>query len=279
VTAVPGQTTHRVQVGPDSVAKTYLSWARGEPDREWHGLTLLAEHAPGLAPVPLGREVRDGAPTVVMSRLPGVELGPGPLTADATTALGAALRRLYDLPATVLTGLPERVWGPSSLLALVRDRADEPRDAPPEAAPALAAARAWLADPLRDAQAVVVDPVLGLADGNLANVLFDGTTCRLVDFEDSGLSDPAYEVADLVEHVSVRLAGVVHPEALARAVGLSDAQLARWREHRRLFAVYWLLRLLPDGPAHPRNPPGSLRDQAAHVLHLLPTHRGHGPRG
>jgi Mg-chelatase subunit ChlD len=44
-------------------------------------------------------------------------------------------------------------------------------------------------------------------------------------------------------------------------------------EYRTLFAVFWLLMLLPDGRAHHRNPPGSLADQAAHVLHLLAARR------
>jgi len=267
---VPGQTTHRVEVGPDTVTKTYVSWDRGEPDHEWRALTLLAEHVPGLAPVPLAREVRDGAPAVVMSRLPGAALGTGPLGHVETAALGAALRRLYDVPETVLADLPERTLGPSSCLALLRGWAEEPGDVPPEAATALAAARAWLADPARDRQMTVADPVLGLADGNLANVLFDGTTCRLVDFEDSGVSDPAYEVADLLEHVSVRLPRVLDQRALVRAVGLTDTQVARCARYRTLFAVFWLLMLLPDGRAHHRNPPGSLADQAAHVRHLLP---------
>jgi aminoglycoside phosphotransferase (APT) family kinase protein len=279
VTAVPGQTTHRLEIGSDTVTKTYVSWDRGEPDREWHGLTLLAEHAPGLAPVPVSRGLDDGAPTVVMSRLPGVELGATPLGTVETHALGAALRRLYDVPAAALSGLSERVWGPSACLGLLRGWADDPHDAPPEAAPALAAARTWLADPVRDRPAPVEDPVLGLADGNLANVLFDGTTCRLVDFEDSGLSDPAYEVADLLEHVSVRLPRVLDPEALVRAVGLTDTQVARCAEYRTRFAVFWLLMLLPDGPAHHRNPPGSLADQAAHLLHLLSAGHMHGPGG
>jgi aminoglycoside phosphotransferase (APT) family kinase protein len=279
VTAVPGQTTHHVEIGPDTVTKTYVSWDRGEPDREWDGLTLLAEHAPGLAPVPLSRGLRAGAPAVVMSRLPGVGFHPGPLSAVETLALGAALRRLYGVPAAVLTGLPERVWGPSACLGLLRGWADEPHDAPPEAAAALAAARSWLADPARDRRAAVEDPVLGLADGNLANVLFDGTSCRLVDFEDSGVSDPAYEVADLLEHVSVRLPRVLDPEALVRAVGLTDTQVRRCAEYRTRFAVFWLLMLLPDGRAHHRNPPGALADQAAHLQHLLTGTRGHGPGG
>ena len=111
--------------------------------------------------------------------------------------------------------------------------------------------------------------MLGRADGNLANVLFDGCTCRLVDFEDCGISDPAYEVADLLEHVSGRLPPLIDADALVRAVGLTDAQVDRCTDYRRLFAIYWLLMLLPDGPAHHRNPPGSLADQSAHVLRLL----------
>jgi hypothetical protein len=202
VTGVPGQTSHDVHVDRDTVTKTYRFWHRGEPDREWAGLTFLAEHAPGLAPVPLHREVRDGVPVLVMSRLPGAELGDAPLTATQTEALAAATRRLYDVPATALADLPERRWGPTSWLAHLRTWGGAPRDVPDEAAAAVDVARGWLADPARDARvAVNPDPVFGLADGNVANVLFDGTTCRLVDFENCGVRDPAYEVADQSAHV------------------------------------------------------------------------------
>ena len=117
--------------------------------------------------------------------------------------------------------------------------------------------------------------MLGLADGNLANVLFDGVSCRLVDFEDGGISDPAYELADVVEHVSGRLPRLLDVDALVRAVGLSEEQVERLTEFRVLVAIYWLLMLLPDGPAHGRNPPGSLADQSSHVLRLFD---GDGPR-
>ena len=119
---MPGQTSHHLRVDGETVTKTFRFWSRGEPDREWDGLTLLAEHAPGLAPVPLRREVRDGAPAVVMTRVPGVELGEAPMTVDETRALGAALRRLFDVPASVLTGLPDRIWGASSGLGHLRTR-------------------------------------------------------------------------------------------------------------------------------------------------------------
>ncbi|MEV4893701.1 hypothetical protein AB0K48_30385 [Nonomuraea sp. NPDC055795] len=42
--------THDVVIGADEVIKRFRSWERGEPQREWTALTLLAEHAPGLAP-------------------------------------------------------------------------------------------------------------------------------------------------------------------------------------------------------------------------------------
>jgi len=38
----------------------------------------------------------------------------------------------------------------------------------------------------------------------LANYLWDGHRIRIVDFEDAGRSDVAYELASLVEHLSAR---------------------------------------------------------------------------
>jgi hypothetical protein len=79
-----------------------------------------------------------------------------------------------------------------------------------------------------------------------------------VDFEDGGVSDPAYEVADLLEHVSVRPRGLLKADDLVEALALSRSQRARLRMFRRPMAVYWLFMLLPGNPAHYRNPPGSL---------------------
>jgi hypothetical protein len=53
------------------------------------------------------------------------------------------------------------------------------------------------------------------------------------------------------------------------ALDLTEGQSSRLRAFRRLMAVYWLLMLLPGGPSHHRNPPGSLESQAAHVSRLL----------
>ena len=110
---------------------------------------------------------------------------------------------------------------------------------------------------------------IGIADLNPANVLWDGATCRLVDFEDGGLTDPAYDLADHVEHMAGRLAGVFDLDALVAAVGLSDGRAARLHAYRPLWAAFWLVMLLPGNAGVRRNPPGTTEAQATHLLALL----------
>ena len=50
-------TTHQVKISGDRVVKTFTSWARGEHRREWRGLSLLHEYAPGLGPVPISADL------------------------------------------------------------------------------------------------------------------------------------------------------------------------------------------------------------------------------
>ena len=49
------QTTHDLDLGPERVTKTFRSRYGDEAAREWGALTVLAQHAPGLAPTPLER--------------------------------------------------------------------------------------------------------------------------------------------------------------------------------------------------------------------------------
>lgn len=76
-------------------------------------------------------------------------------------------------------------------------------------------------------------------------------------------------MADLLEHPSVRLPGLISAGDLVGALGLLGTSMPRLRGFRRLMAIYWLLMLLPGSPGHDRNPAGSLEDQAGHVLRLL----------
>ncbi|CAM3518749.1 aminoglycoside phosphotransferase family protein [Nocardioides zeicaulis] len=267
--------THAVSIGATTVRKRYITDHEAEADREWACLTLLAEHAPGLAPRPLGRE-DDDRPVVVMERLPGAHLAPRPMSGEQTRALGAALRRLYDVPlgAVEAAGIGPRTYGPAEMVAVLTpwlggDHDLEPCRDPVLVADAVAAAREYVAD------AGLPEPrttCLGIADLNPANVLWDGRVARLVDFEDAGLSEPAYELADHVEHLGSRLPGVYDAAALAGAVGLDADGRERMEAYRPLFGAFWLAMLLPGRGSWRRNPPGTTEDQAAHFMALAGHH-------
>ncbi|HEY7431345.1 MAG TPA: aminoglycoside phosphotransferase family protein [Streptosporangiaceae bacterium] len=266
------ETTHRLTLTSDRVIKRFRSWDQGEPGREWAGLVLLQRYAPGCAPRPLERRTEDGAPAIVMTRLPGEPLGAGPLTPDQLAALSRALRVMHEaVPAEALARLPERRWGPAELWPTVRAWAAEPAATPGRTiAAALRAAGAWLGS--ADAAACggpLAERVFAHADGNAGNFIWDGAQCGVVDFEDCGISDPAYEAADLIEHASVSLPGLIDPDDFLAALGFSRGRRERLLRFRRLMATYWLLMLLPGHPGHARNPPGSLDRQAARVLGLL----------
>ncbi len=209
-----------------------------------------------------------------MERLPGRPLGSARLTADQTSSLGAVLRRLYDVPLAAVraVGITERRGGPSGSRRAVTEMLSGPGD--------LSACRDQTL--VRHAVEVTLDwarrheavpapalRVLGIADLNPANVLWDGAACRLVDFEDAGLTDPAYEIADHVEHLAGRRAGVYDADALVDAVGLSGQERDRVRAYRPPWAAFWLGMLLPGNRGFVRNPPGTLEAQATHVLELL----------
>nr|WP_301539577.1 aminoglycoside phosphotransferase family protein [Nocardioides sp. zg-1308] len=267
--------THGVTIGACEVRKEFVADHEAQAEREWACLTLLAEHAPGLAPRPLRRE--DGeTPVIVMERVPGSPLAARPLDHAQTAALGATLRRLYDVPieAVRAAGIGERRYGARQHARLLVEWLTDDVDLgecldPPLVSKALQLARAYVADPpLPEPR----DTALGIADLNPPNVLWDGRVVRLVDFEDGGLSDPAYELADHVEHLGSRLPGVYDPGALVAAVGLGTEDRQRMAAYRPLWAAFWLAMLLPGNGGWRRNPRGTTEAQAAHFMALAGQH-------
>lgn len=260
--------THDITVTGDVVRKRYVAWDRGEAEREWAGLQLLAREAPGLAPAPIGREVGDGRPVVVMSRVAGEPLG-GLVTTTQQEGLIAALRRLFAV--RVPTELGERANGPEVMGRQTIEGLAADHDLSPCAdlelvLTARAGALEWLGTVrLPD----VVDRVIALGDGNLDNVLWDGEVCRLIDWEEYGASDLTYELADLVEHASSRLTRSLDVDGLLARFDLTDLQSASLVQYRRLLACNWLMKLLPGNGGFARNPAGSTEDQARHVLAAL----------
>lgn len=132
---------------------------------------------------------------------------------------------------------------------------------------AVEVARSWL-ERHQPAQDWLLDPVLALGDGNLDNVLWDGEECRLIDWEEYGVSDLCYEIADMLEHASSRLEGRLDSDALLAELALDVAQRERVEHHRRMFACFWLAMLLPGNGGWHRNPPGSIEKQAQWVIEV-----------
>ena len=233
--------THGLTLGEREVRKEFVADHELQAEREWACLTLLAEHAPGLAPRPLRRE--DGeTPVIVMERIPGEPLAPRPLSARQTLALGASLRRLYDVPPQVVreAGIGPRNGGAADPPAIIHARLADHHDLsacrdPELVRTARAAAREWLRDPRLPESRLTV---LGIADLNPANVLWDGQVARL----------------RLVERRGHRLLHVDHVR-VREVVDLArrDARLHVRRQ------VVEQLRREPAGDAHPRDVLGRLQ--------------------
>jgi hypothetical protein len=269
-------TTHDLTFDGPRVVKRFTSWARGEPLREWRGLSLLARYAPGLAPEPLSAQLDQEPPTIVMSRLPGEPLGPGRLTQAQMNALADALIRMHDsVPEDELEGAdptfdPRRAQAALLRLAAMTSLPEPDADSEVRRAHELATAfvhSPWLEE-VRSLGAAK-RAVFGQVDGNLANFLWDGEIVRILDLEDSGSSDPMFALAALVEHITVVHQAGMDAERFLERFSLTPAQRARLRVFRRVFAVFWLIRLLPGGPSYRRNPPGTVEAQAVRLLTLV----------
>jgi Ser/Thr protein kinase RdoA (MazF antagonist) len=111
--------------------------------------------------------------------------------------------------------------------------------------------------------------VLGQGDPCLANFLWDAGQVSLVDFEDSGPSDRAFELAILTEHISAWSDASLDANEFLSLFGLTRAEAARVHDFRRLAALFWLIKLRPGSTSSTRNPPGTLERQAHRLLELL----------
>ncbi|MGH3506980.1 MAG: phosphotransferase family protein [Nocardioidaceae bacterium] len=209
--------------------------------------------------------------------MPGIPLGSSRLSTTEVSGLATALGALHDaVPPDELRSLEHRQWDAGAFTTAVGTLLSEAACAgtAPDVVRALTLARTWFDTNPLDTTVPEGDRVFGIADGNLANYLWDGDRVRLVDFEDAGVSDRCYELADTIEHPSAFVDDTLDPEALVGALDLDDDQRSRVLGYRRLFACFWLVRLLPGGPAHHRNPPGTLEKYSTRATALLSA----GPR-
>jgi Ser/Thr protein kinase RdoA (MazF antagonist) len=245
--------------GARTVTKRYAAWDRGEPRREWAALRHIYRHAPDLAPTPVAAGLDDVPPSVTMTIVPGQPLTTELSTAQAS-ALAAAIRDLWTVP--VDDAYDVQPW--SDDLAFARRLTDGPRPDEPTTAAAYDAAVRWWQGP--DPDLLRSKPslnVIGHRDPNPSNYLWDGRRMRIIDFEDSAISDPTTELAILIEHLGTRQMDTTSVCAEMRV------DQYRLLAARRVFAMFWLALLLPGGPAVHRNPLGTTQSQALRLLRLL----------
>jgi Phosphotransferase enzyme family len=273
--------THGMTVGDGVAVKRFRSHVDGderrlygsEPRREWRALKLLARYAPGLAPRPVRADLDADPPLIAMSQVPGEPLGTRPVTEGQQDAIAAALSRLHHaIPPSVLATVERAPGSPQLLPGRIRDmaRACNAELLDPLPRQAYRAALAWLGSGRAERPAAVTgQPVFAQCDPNLANHLWDGNSVHLVDFEASGRGDRATELADFVEHVTVWAHAGIEAEAFLDRFGLNPGECRQITQLRRLFAAFWVMRLLPAGSACHRNPPGTFERQASRLLGLL----------
>jgi Phosphotransferase enzyme family len=286
--------THEVSVDPDRdiVVKRFVQADRGEPAREWRALTLLAEHAPGLAPEPIRADLAADPPLIEMSLLPGEPLGGEPLAPDQESALVRAMGQLWQsVPVSRVTELPGESRNEAQLVSAVAELAIQVRDLgdDPVIRRATSAGLSWLAWAVGESGGLAsqgssadlesagrgatgwrrLARVFGQGDGDLANFIWDGERVRMVDFEDSGVADRAFELAMFVEHISVWSGIGLNGDEFVRAFELTAAERARLADCRRLAALHWLLQLPSGAEVSEGSDPGMLRPQAERLLTLL----------
>jgi Ser/Thr protein kinase RdoA (MazF antagonist) len=205
-----------------------------------------------------------------MSLLPGEPLGRRPLEPAQEHALAIAIGRLWQaVPAGLVVSLPGEPDATAEFVGLVHGWAAAPSDLATDnrmVLDAFARGKAWLAGAeIGRASAVpaATQRVLGHGDAELTNFLWDGELVRIVDFEGAGMSDRAFELAMLVEHVSAWRDGGLDADRFIGGFGLSAPELARLADWRRMAALSWLLKLRSRGD------PGVRQLQAKRLLALL----------
>lgn len=230
----------------DLAIKFTIADARQRALREYRALELVAAERPGLAPAPLLLDAeRFAYPVVVASWLGGAPLEAPPADAAAWITLLEHYVAIHTIPVDE-TELPPAVLTMSSAAEGQRIVAEAFAQLPDEAVSrevhelvaqlAESTFPAWEPSPL----------ALCRCDGNFRNFIVGTPGWASVDWEYSGLGDPAFEIAELVTHVSMQ------PTALERmgwmieqyAVLRGETQIAvRARAYLRIMLVWWVVRL------------------------------------
>ncbi|HEX2033900.1 MAG TPA: aminoglycoside phosphotransferase family protein [Chloroflexota bacterium] len=244
--------------GQPLVLKCFRVDERDRAGREWRALELLQARGGTFHPRPVAYAPHHTGPVVVMARIAGRPVRGQPLSPAQLHALVELRRACYAItPSTTAVALPPVVGNVAKETARLEAAREALRAAPAQdaLAPQLAGTiDTWLAgpDPARLAQPA--PPVFSAGDGNLANYLWDGRHLWRTDYEYSGWSDRAVDLADLVEHDGSRATPDDAWTGFVGAFDLSPAERARFQAARRLWAVFWAMLFWSRGGHDPASP-------------------------
>lgn len=250
--------THLLRRHGSLITKTYREWNRNQHMREWDALSRLTRDAPGLAPAPVEAQLEAKPPSVTMTFLPGQPIT-GPWTDHQIQLLAEALRGLWTVSSEGLAAIDmhEPAYWRRRVGTAVGPLGGTELEA-------YEVAVEWIAHPDLDVLLADQRPqILGQGDPQPGNLLYDGDTIRLVDFEDAGASDVCFELANFAEHLGTRDTG------LEGVAGLIEHDENRYLQCRRLLASFWLFRLLPTPDGTRRIRTVTATEQATRVLNLF----------
>ncbi len=253
------------------VVKRFQSGCRNGARREWAGLHLLLEHAPGLAPRPLREDVSSDVAVISMERLVGQPLRGLELSETHLAALAPALNSLmYAPPLTAIADLEVARSRPEHVMPRLHEPIGSCIDLPRPVVQAVRLSQEWATGASLVEGPLDCQTVFGHGDGNLANYLYDGSRVQIVDFEDCGRSDRPCELAEIVEPIAFWHEAGFSPTSLTCLFDLNRAEQGRLLECRRMHASAWLRILISDLLSdRPRNHPETLAKQAGRLLCLL----------
>jgi Ser/Thr protein kinase RdoA (MazF antagonist) len=253
--------------GPVAV-KVYRKDDRLLAEREWLALTLLAACCPGTAPVPLWTDPRPPQPAVGMTVVPGRPCQAGAEPASVARAVVATMLEFAQLPLLGQLAAMPRAKRPEHYVRSLTgkwasDLGSSTRDS--LTCDLLRLLGHWRNGPDADILAAPAARVFSHGDGNLDNWLWDGRQLRCIDFEFAGWSDTAFDLADLVEHVSARAVSDTAWDSAVADASLRGTELRRHEAARRTCALRWLAALWRQQ----ENRPGEFETQLSRTRNLL----------
>lgn len=268
-----GTSSNHVFRDGDHYVKFFKSAARGEPERELLGLRLLGEHLPGTAPRAVAFFDDRALPALVMTAVDGRPVDPH--ASSDVDALVDIECRMLDLGPAAIDGVRPATNAPGSSISRVEGIMARQGEAKAEAladatvSEAWGAAERWLAGADRVAHDRIRRTAFGRGDTNLNNYLIDGGVARVLDLEDCGVTDAAFHLADMAEHLQNHELPEATWSALANRLRFDVEDWTRFVESRRLLSIFWFGQLVTNPGARKYNPPERTLTQAQRVAALL----------